>query len=105
MFSSEDVREMFMQCKWPVEYFNDNQTLIKYISSKLTDPQVRNTRQKQNNCKLRLIENRYYRFGYDDGLAIIFDEEFNRVSVGSHFKSKLKSFGVAFDRPEPITKP
>lgn len=88
---------MFQQCKWPSEYFSHNQTLIKYVSSKLTESQKTNV---QNNCKLRLVDNRYYRFGYDDGLAIIFDEEFNRVSVGSHFKSKLKSFGIAFNRHE-----
>lgn len=52
-----------------------------------------------------MVDGKYYRFGYDDGLAIIFDEDFNRVSVGSHFKSKIKSFGIAFDRPEPIVKP
>lgn len=46
-----------------------------------------------------MVENKYYRFGYDDGLAIIFDEDFNRISVGSHSKSKLKSFGISFDRP------
>lgn len=66
---------MFQQCKWPSEYFFHNQTLIKYISSKLAESQKTNKSKTnvQNNCKLRLVDNRYYRFGYDDGLAIIFD--------------------------------
>ena len=36
-------------------------------------------------------------------MAIIFDEHFNRISVGSHLKAKLKSFGIVFDqKPKPL---
>ena len=62
MFSPEDVRKLFIQCQWPEQYFAHNQTLIKYISSKLVQ---QNAHPGKNSPKLRLIQNQYYRFGYD----------------------------------------
>ncbi len=47
--------------------------------------------------KLRLIKNMYYRFGFDQGLAIIFDDEYRISSVGVHNRSALTSFGVKFN--------
>ena len=88
-------------CQWPEDYFFDNQTLIKYISNKLTSSNSHKQKlgtDKINPVKLRLIENKFYRFGYDEGLAIIFNEDFNRVSVGYHKKSQIKSFGIAFSQ-------
>lgn len=51
----------------------------------------------KNFIKLRLINNIYYRYGYDQGLAIIFDDSHKIVSVGVHNKSELTSYGVKFN--------
>lgn len=46
--------------------------------------------------KLRLINETYYRFGYDEGIAIIFDDSFRRISIGIHHQTHLCSLGVKF---------
>jgi hypothetical protein len=46
--------------------------------------------------KLRLINNSHYRFGYDIGLAVIFDDEFKILSAGIHHKNALNSYGIKF---------
>jgi hypothetical protein len=43
--------------------------------------------------KLRLIGNQYYRYGFDNGLAIFFDDEYQLVSVGEHDKNNLNGVG------------
>ena len=48
--------------------------------------------------KLRLLNNIYYRYGCDQGLAILFDDDYRIVSVGVHSKSNLTSFGVRYNR-------
>lgn len=40
-----------------------------------------------NSFKLRLIKNKYYRFGFDDGLSLFFDEEHEIVSAGNHYRN------------------
>jgi hypothetical protein len=47
--------------------------------------------------RLRLLSNMYYRFGCDRGLAIIFDDAYQIISVGVHNKSSLISFGAKFN--------
>jgi hypothetical protein len=47
-------------------------------------------------AKMRLINNCYYRYGYDQGLAVIFDDEYKRISVGVHNRSTLSSVGVKY---------
>jgi hypothetical protein len=51
---------------------------------------------KAKKVKLRLINNIYYRFGYDHGLALVFNDEYKRISVGFHDKSTLCSYGALF---------
>lgn len=51
---------------------------------------------KKDSSKLRLINNSYYRYGYDTGLAIIFNDTYRILSVGSHNKNVLNSFGVKY---------
>lgn len=46
--------------------------------------------------KLRLLNNTFYRLGFDSGLAAIFDDQYQVLSVGVHSKSNLTSFGVKF---------
>lgn len=48
--------------------------------------------------KLRLINELYYRYGFDEGIAIIFDDEYKIMSAGLHRKAKLKSLGVKFTK-------
>ena len=52
--------------------------MIRFISNKLIASPDNQSRSKNtgtyNPVKLRLLSNKYYRFGYDEGLAIIFDE-------------------------------
>lgn len=48
--------------------------------------------------KLRLLNNMYYRFGFDEGLAIIFDDSYRLYSVGVHNKNNLASFGVRYNK-------
>lgn len=40
----------------------------------------------------------YYRFGFDDGIAIIFDDEYNIISAGLHKRTKLKSLGIRYNK-------
>lgn len=46
--------------------------------------------------KLRLINNSFYRYGYDKGLAIIFDDEFTLLSAGWHHRNQLTDLGVRY---------
>ena len=47
--------------------------------------------------KLRLLNSMYYRFGFDSGLAVIFDEEYQIISIGVHHKSTPISYGAKFN--------
>lgn len=47
--------------------------------------------------KLRLINNKYYRFGYDKGLAIMFDDQYQILSMGHHVKNKLVGVGIKYN--------
>lgn len=42
--------------------------------------------------------NDFYRFGFDEGIAIVFDDEYRVISSGVHKKAKLSSLGVRFDK-------
>lgn len=43
--------------------------------------------------KLRLVNQNYYRFGYDEGLAFMFDDDYSLISMGIHKKSKVVGLG------------
>ena len=38
----------------------------------------------------------HYRYGFDEGLAIVFDDDYHIISAGMHKKAKLKSLGIRF---------
>lgn len=46
--------------------------------------------------RLRLINNKFYRFGFDKGLAIVFDDSFKIISSGIHYKNDLIDLGVNY---------
>ena len=46
--------------------------------------------------KLRLLNDVYYRFGFDEGLAAIFDDSFRLKTIGVHQKSALTSYGISY---------
>lgn len=52
--------------------------------------------ERKEEPKLRLINNSHYRYGYDVGLAVIFDDQFKILTAGVHQKNALSSFGVKF---------
>jgi len=43
-----------------------------------------------------LINNKYYRFGYDKGLAIMFDDQYKIISMGYHIKNNLSGVGIKY---------
>lgn len=49
-----------------------------------------------NSMRLRLINNKFYRFGFDKGLAIVFDDSFKIISSGIHYKNDLIDLGVNY---------
>lgn len=53
---------------------------------------------KSQMVKLRLINGTCYRYGYDEGIAIVFDDEYRIISAGLHRKANLKSLGVRFTK-------
>ena len=70
--------------------------MIRFISSKIVPETSLKRKGPKNTVTMRLLNNKYFRFGFDEGLAIIFDQDLNRRSVGYHFKDKLTSFGKSF---------
>lgn len=38
----------------------------------------------------------FYRYGFDEGIAIIFDDEYRIISIGVHRKAKLIGLGILF---------
>lgn len=53
---------------------------------------------KPERARLQLLNQTYYRYGFDDGIAIVFDDEYNIVSAGLHRKANLKSLGIRFTK-------
>ena len=45
---------------------------------------------------MRLVNESFYRYGFDEGIAIVFDDEYRVVSAGLHKKATLKSLGIKF---------
>lgn len=64
-------------------------SLVKFINKRFTP--------SRPDLKLRLINNQYYRFGFDRGLALMFDDEYRVLSMGYHTKSSLCGVGVKYN--------
>ena len=47
-----------------------------------------------------MIKNKYFRFGFDDGLSVFFDEEHQVISVGQHQRNELVGVGVKIGSQE-----
>lgn len=82
------MEELIRKCNFSKEVVPN--LLIKYLNNHMVSDE-------KPFIKLRLINNVYYRFGYDQGLAIIFDDSHKIVSVGVHNKSELSSFGAKYN--------
>ena len=80
LFCKEHLDDYISLCKFTYEVPDSYLTLVKYISEHLTTQFT----------KIRLIHNSKYRFGFDNGLAILFDDEYNISSCGYHSKNDLK---------------
>lgn len=93
IYSDEDFNSYITMCHWG--HFDESyKTLIKFLSAHFNkDKGV-----KQMEPKLRLINEVFYRFGYDEGIAIVFDDQYRIVSSGYHRKGKLVSLGVRFTK-------
>lgn len=92
MYSTEQLVECLKKCQFQTEDLVAYLSAIKFISLKLTGNELN----PDKPTRIRLINNSYYRFGYDHGIAIIFDDDYCRLSVGIHNKSKLSSLGVKY---------
>lgn len=64
-------------------------SLIKYLNKVMSS-------ERKEDPRMRLINNSHYRFGYDVGLAVIFDDQYRILSAGMHHKNALNSFGVKY---------
>ena len=53
---------------------------------------------KPERTKLLLLNQTYFRYGFDEGIAIVFDDEYNILSMGLHQKANLKSLGIRFTK-------
>lgn len=53
---------------------------------------------KPERTKLLLLNQMYFRYGYDEGIAIVFDDEYKILSMGLHQKANLKSLGIRFTK-------
>ena len=57
---------------------------------------VNDVRNSQQRLKLRLINGAHYRYGFEEGLAIVFDDDYRIISAGIHKKAQLSSLGIRF---------
>ena len=78
-------------CGW--ESFDPSyKTIIRFIDRHLTQEGNQNIRK----VKLRLINESYFKFGFDEGVAMVFDDEYKVSSAGLHKKAKLQSIGIKY---------
>ena len=56
-------------CRWD-NFDSSFKTLMKFISSHLTQ----DNNEKIKRIKLRLVNESFYRYGFDEGIAIVFDD-------------------------------
>ena len=94
--NSEDITKMINECSFKQKGVIHH-SLIKYLNKCMSS-------EKKKLPKLRLINNSYYRYGYDFGLAVIFDDEFRLLSAGIHNKNALNSFGVKFHGEDLVNR-
>ena len=87
VYCNEHIDDLIETCQFSGEFIPH--LPIKYINDYLVAG-------SKTHLKLRLINNDYYRFGCDHGLAVIFDDQYKIISIGVHQKSTLVSFGAKF---------
>lgn len=91
VYLDEDFDRFAHSCGWP-SFEESWKTLIKFISAYF----VNSIRSSEQRLKLRLINGTNYRYGFDEGLAVVFDDDYQINSMGMHRKAKLKSLGIRY---------